>query len=97
MNAESVLKNKTHKLHWDFEISTDHLIPAGWTVNKIKRTGRIVNFAVLADHRVKIKENEKKNKYLNITRKLKLWNMNVTVMPIAISILGTIPKSLIRG
>ena len=25
-NAESVLKNETHKLLWDFEIETDHLI-----------------------------------------------------------------------
>ena len=27
-NTESVLENKTHELHWDFEIQTDHLIPS---------------------------------------------------------------------
>ena len=24
---ESILKNGTHKIHWNFEIQTDHLIP----------------------------------------------------------------------
>ena len=27
-DSESVLENETHKLLWDFEIQTDHLIPA---------------------------------------------------------------------
>ena len=41
------------------------------------------NFALPADHAVKSKESEKKDKYLDITRELKkLWNMKVTVMPI---------------
>ena len=31
----------------------------------------MMDFAVLADHRVKLKENEKKDKYLDIDRKLK--------------------------
>ena len=34
------------------------------------RTCRIVDFAVPADHRVKLKENEKKDKYLNFAREL---------------------------
>ena len=33
-----------------------------------KRTYKIVDFAVPADHRVKLKENEKKDKYLDLTR-----------------------------
>ena len=44
-----------------------------------KRTCKIVDFAVRADHRVKLKESEKKGKYLDFARKLKkLWNMKVT-------------------
>ena len=27
-NPEPVLENEKHKLHWDFEIQTDHLISA---------------------------------------------------------------------
>ena len=38
---ESVLEDKTHKIHWDFEIQTDHLISARWPdiliVNKEKK------------------------------------------------------------
>ena len=38
-----------------------------------KRTCRIVDFAVLADHRVKLKESEKRDKYLDLARKLKKY------------------------
>ena len=38
---------------------------------KEKRTCRIVDFAVPADHRVKLKENEKSDKYLDIAREQK--------------------------
>ena len=47
---ESLLKNETHKNHWDFEIQTDHRIEV--------------------NHRVKIKENEKGGKYLDLAREL---------------------------
>ena len=49
---------------------------------------------------MKIKENEKRDKYLDLARELrKLWNMMVTVMPIAIGViaLGMIPKRLLKG
>ena len=36
-----------------------------------KRTCRIVDFAVPADHRAKFKESEKKEKYLDVARELK--------------------------
>ena len=49
------------------------------------------------DRRVKIKENEKRNKYSHIVREQKkLWNMKLTVIPVVIGALGTIPKGLIR-
>ena len=102
-NPDSVLENETHKLFWDFEIQMDHLIstkrPDPGIINKKKkRTGRIVNFTVPADHRVKLKENEKKDKYLNLARELKkLWNMKVTVILIVIDALGTVTKRLILG
>ena len=50
---ESVLKNETHKILWDFEIKTDHLIPAKRLdlvlINKKERTCQLVDFAVPAD------------------------------------------------
>ena len=47
-----------------------------------------MDLAVLADHRVKLKETEK-NKFLDLARKLKkLWNMKVTLTPAVIGVLG---------
>ena len=67
-NPESVLESETQKLFWDFEIQTYHLIlarrPGLIIINKEKRTCRIVDFAVPADHRVKLKQNEKRDKTL---------------------------------
>ena len=55
-----------------------------------------MDFAVPADHRVKLKENEKKDKYLDLAKELKkLWNMKVTVIPIVIGALGTVTKGLV--
>ena len=75
-NPASVQDNDTHKLLWDFGIHTDHLISARRSDLKIinkkkKRICRIVHFAVPADHRIKLKECEKKNKYLDLARELK--------------------------
>ena len=56
-----------------------------------------MDFAVPADHRVKIKETEMKGKYLNLDRELKnMWNVKVTVILIIIDALGTIPKGLVK-
>ena len=44
-------------------------------IKKIKRTCQIVHFAVLADHRVKLKENEKRDKYLDLAREVKKRTM----------------------
>ena len=62
------------------------------------RFRKIVDFAVPADHRIKLKECEKKDKYLDLARELKkLWNMKVTIVPIVISAFGTKTKGLLKG
>ena len=74
-NPESVLEDRTHKLIWDFEIQTDHLILARRLdliiKKKKKRTCRIVDFALSVDHTVKLKDSKKKVKYLDFAKKLK--------------------------
>ena len=74
-NPGPVLKNDSHKLLLDFNIQTDHLIPARRTdfiiINKRKKNCKIVDFAVPADHRINLNESEKKNKYLDLVRELK--------------------------
>ena len=72
----------------------DHVISARRPdliiINKKKRTCKIVNFPVSADHRIKLKECEK--------RELKkLWNMQVTIIPIIIGMFGTVTKGFLKG
>ena len=92
-NATPVLENDSHKLLCDFNIQTDHLIlarrPDLIIINKKMRICKIVDFAVPADHRINLKESEKKDKYLDLARELKkLWNMKVTIVLIVIGVLG---------
>ena len=51
----------------DFEIPMDHLVPASRPdlvlINKKKRTGYLMNLTGPADNRMRIKENEKRDKY----------------------------------
>ena len=46
-------KKMSHIIIWDFEIQTDN---------------HQVEFVVLVDHRVKMKESEKRDKYLDLAR-----------------------------
>ena len=74
-NPAPVQENDTHKLLWDFDGQTDHVIstrtPNLRIINKKKRTCKIVDFAVPADPRKILKESENKDKYLDLARKLK--------------------------
>ena len=75
-NPAPALENDTHKLLWDFDIHTNHLSPArrpDLTIinKKKKRTGKVDDFTVLADHRIKLKECEKKDKYVDPAWELK--------------------------
>ncbi len=64
-NPESVLENETHKSLWDFKIQTDHLMSARRPdiviVKKKERIYLMMDFAVPADHRIKLKEIEKRD------------------------------------
>ena len=96
-NPAPVLKNNTHKLQWDFDICTDHLISARrpdlTIINK-----KIVDFTAPADHRIKLKECEKLNKSFDFARELKkLWNVQVTIIPIVNEAFGTVSKGLLKG
>ena len=88
-----------HKILWDCEIQTDHPIPARRpdleVINKKNRYCQLVNFAVPANHRVKIKESEKIDNYLDFVKKQKmLWNMRVTVLAFVVGALETVLNSL---
>ena len=98
----SVLENDTHNLLSNFDKWTDHLISARKLdfiiiSKKKKTTCKSVNFAVPVDHRIKLKESEKKDKYLDLSGDLtKLWNIKVTIIPIVIISFGTVTKGLLK-
>ena len=55
----------------------------------------------MADHKIKLKESEKSDKYLDPAReprkKQQQWNMKVTVIAIVTGAFRTILKGLVRG
>ena len=55
-----------------------------------------MDYVVLVENKVKLK-GEKRDYYLDLARELKeLWNMKMTVMPIVVGALETIPKRLVK-
>ena len=56
-----------------------------------------MDFAVPADHSIKLKECETKDRYLNLARELKkLWNTNVTIISIVIGAFSTVTKWFLK-
>ena len=75
---ESIQDNETHEILWDFEIHTVGLNPIRRLdqvlINKkiiFKKIGRLIDFGVSTDHKRKIKESKKLDRYLNLTSELK--------------------------
>ena len=57
-----------------------------------------MNFAVPADHSVKLKENENKDKYLDLAMELKkLWNLKVNGYTNCNFAFCTVTKGLVQG
>ena len=64
-----------------------------------KRSSKIVDFSIPVDLIIKLKENVKKDKYLELlARELKkrLRNMKVPIIPIGIGAFGTVIKGLLK-
>ena len=74
-NLKLSRKNETHKILWNVEIQTDYRIPPRRPdlviFNNKMRTCQILDFAIPAHNRVKIKESENKDKYLDLVKELK--------------------------
>ena len=81
---ESVLENETHKIHWDFEIKTDHFISS-------KRLERVV----IIKKKTKTKYSLSCGFGFYLAREQKkLLFVRVTVIPIVSRELGTALKDL---
>ena len=99
-----------YKIIGDFETQKDHSIPARipdlvMINKKKKRIYRKADFAIPGDRRVKIKEIEKRDKYLDLAKKLKKTKKNKkktgkhesTGDKIVIGALWTVPKGFESG
>ena len=62
-----------HKIFWDFEIWTDHRSSSRKLDKEIinNKNCRIVDFTLPVGQRGKIKENKKRDKFLDLARELK--------------------------
>ena len=57
-----------------------------------------MDFAVSSDHRIKLKEIKKRDKYLDLAREIKkIWNIKVAMIPIVIVMLGKDTKGMVKG
>ena len=64
-------------------------------MNKHEKMCHLIDIAVPGDSRVASKENEKVQKYQDLSRELrKLWQVKVMVVPVVVGALDTIPKVL---
>ena len=72
---ESLLNNEMHEILYDSKIQTDYQISVRISnlvlINMKKKTCHLVDFTITPDHRRKIKEIEKIDKYLDLARELK--------------------------
>ena len=80
-NPASVRENDKHKLLWDFDTQTDHLISAKRPDliiinNKKKKNLQNCGLYYPAYHWIKLKESEKKDKYVDLARELKKTREN---------------------
>ena len=98
-NPAPILENYTHKFLWDFDMQTNHRQKTRpYNNQQQKKKCKIVDFAVSADLRIKLKECERKDKYLDLAWELKkLWNMKVTIVPIMIDAFGTVTEEWSKG
>ena len=90
-------RNKTRKIFWNFKIQTNtqsRLVG----INKKNIICYHVNFAMLAGHRekLKVKEDEKWDKYLDHRAKVlrRQWSMEVVLVAIVVSAIGTVFKGI---
>ena len=97
---ESVLENEMHKLLWDFEIQTYHLILARW-LDLLMVKKKLPNSGLCRPGRPQT-ENQRMQKDWWIHRsckrakKKKQWNMEVMVIPIEVGALGSILTKLVN-
>ena len=87
---ETVSENNTHKLLWDKTTQCDHTIetrrPDIVIIDKVEKSGIIVDVVIPGDKRVYDKEKEKIGKYQDTKREIqRFWSLReVSVVPVIV-------------
>ena len=97
--SHQVMDNTSCTLMWDFTISVDsptpHNRPDITLVDKQNDVVKLIDVAIPGDSRIQQKAVEKKEKYTDLRIKVqRIWKTPVSVVPIIIGALGSIPKEL---
>ena len=86
----SVLENEMHKVLWDKNKSSN-LSQKTRSSDMQKKKKKKKKMQRKKDHKVKLKESEKRTRYLKLAREQKKqWNMKGSVTQIIISVLGLV-------
>ena len=95
---EGVTENESIKVSWDFNINMDYEIahrrPDIVVELKSEKECLIIDIAVAGDTRIKLKENERIEKYQDLKREIaRLWCLRrVNVIPVVVGALGCVTK-----
>jgi hypothetical protein len=98
-----ILENETHKLYWDRTLITDKTIhfnrPDKTLVDKTKKIMFYRYISIASNHNLQAKHTEKLTKYSELAFEIKTqWRMDtVLTIPIVLSSMGVIPKTLHRA
>ena len=88
------MENEDYKILWDFSVQTDHVTEARrpdlFVVDK-ERSCKIIDFTVPGD-RIEEKEKDKTEKYQDLQKLQKIWNVKVKIILLVVGSLGGIPK-----
>ena len=96
-NKATVLENDTHKLLWDFDIKTGHVISARRPDFILTKKGR-VDFPSRLMTESNLKNVKRRIGTSTLLRNCtKLWNMKETIVLIIISAYCSVSKGLIKG
>ena len=92
-------ENESFKVLWDFNIQKDNIIdhrrPDVIITDKSSKKAQIVDFYFPADHWIEVSQQMKIENYQDLKCEVlqKLWNLKISVVPIVVGSVGTIPKS----
>ncbi|KAL4713170.1 hypothetical protein ACJJTC_018815 [Scirpophaga incertulas] len=101
MIQPQVKENESTKILWEMPVHTDitvtHNRPDLIYIDKLNNKTYLIDITVPSDYNIGAKEIEKLSKYhLLKTEVSRLWNTQVTVIPIVIGSTGVVAKSLKR-